>query len=121
MATLRLGGHDRRLPKRALCFQWPARALFGTDHFDETRNPATMAHLLGRPIRRLDPTRPWLAGRKVRRQIPHRMESREYAAERNKYARDGLWKIGGSRQVVYAKKSLSTAERLTAIRRLTGD
>jgi hypothetical protein len=25
------------------------------------------------------------------------MESREYAAERNKYARDGLWKIGGSR------------------------
>jgi hypothetical protein len=38
------------------CFQWPARALFGTDHFDETRNPATMAHLLGRLILRLDPT-----------------------------------------------------------------
>ena len=48
-------------------------------------------------------------------------KSCEYAAERNKYARDGLWKIGGSRQVVYAKKSLSAAERLTAIRRLTGD
>jgi hypothetical protein len=84
-------------------------------------NPAPAADLLGQPILRPRSNRPWLADRKVRRQIPHRMESCEYAAERNKYARDGLWKIGGSRQVVYAKKSLSAAERLTAIRRLTGD
>jgi hypothetical protein len=41
------------------------------------------------------------------------MESREYAAERNKHAKDGLWKICGTRQVVYAKKTLSAAERLT--------
>jgi hypothetical protein len=66
----------------------------------------------GRPLGERDMTntaarsnRPWLANRKVRRQIPHRMESCEYAAERNKYARDGLWKIGGSRQVVYAKRA----------------
>jgi hypothetical protein len=49
------------------------------------------------------------------------MESCEYAAERNRYAKDGLWKISGTREVVYVKKSLPAAERLTAIRRLTGD
>jgi Family of unknown function (DUF5906) len=63
----------------------------------------------------------WLKDRKNRRMIPHRLDSCDYSPERNKTVKDGLWKIGGSRQVVYAKKSLSAAERLTAIRRLTGD
>jgi hypothetical protein len=47
------------------------------------------------------------------RRVTRQMESREYAAERNKHAKDGLWKIvGGTRPV--AKKTLSAAERLTA-------
>jgi hypothetical protein len=29
-----------------------------------------------------------------------------FAAERNKYARDGLWKIGGSRQGCLSQKEL---------------
>jgi Family of unknown function (DUF5906) len=58
----------------------------------------------------------WLTERKNRRLIPHRLESCGYTPVRNKDAKDGLWKVSGSRQVVYAKNSLSPPERVTAAR-----
>jgi Family of unknown function (DUF5906) len=56
----------------------------------------------------------WLADRKNRRQIPHRFEMCGYSPVRNGYAKDGLWKIGGARQVIYALATRSPSDRLAA-------
>ena len=61
----------------------------------------------------------WLRDRKNRRQIPHRLESCGYVPVRNEAATsDGHWKVGGTRQAVYAKKELTERDRLAAVRRL---
>ena len=49
----------------------------------------------------------WLKDRRNRRQIPPRFESCGYTSVRNPDAEDRLWKISGSRQVIYA----ATTER----------
>jgi hypothetical protein len=56
----------------------------------------------------------WLEDRRNRRAIPHRMEKAGYVSIRNDAARDGLWKINGRRQVIYARAELSLAEQLRA-------
>lgn len=56
----------------------------------------------------------WLRDRKNRRAIPHRLSPCGYSPVRNPMAKDGLWKIGSERQVVYAKKQLSESDRLAA-------
>jgi hypothetical protein len=56
----------------------------------------------------------WLADRKNRRQIPHRFEQNGYTPVRNDAAKDGLWKVGGVRQVVYALFDLPQRDRLSA-------
>lgn len=58
----------------------------------------------------------WLADRKNRRQTPHRFEQCGYAPVRNDFAKDGLWKIKGARQVIYALASRSLHDRLAAAR-----
>jgi len=60
----------------------------------------------------------WLADRKNRRQIPHRFEQCSYSPVRNEAAKDGLWKVGGARQVIYARVSLSLHERLAAAKQV---
>ena len=60
----------------------------------------------------------WLAERKNRRAIPHRMERCGYAPVRNPDADDGRWKLQDKRQVVYAKANLSLREQIAAARRL---
>jgi Family of unknown function (DUF5906) len=61
----------------------------------------------------------WLRDRKNARRIPHRLESCGYVAVRNEAAKDGLWKIGGRRQVIYAKVDLLPRERMAAASDLT--
>jgi hypothetical protein len=56
----------------------------------------------------------WITDRKNRRQIPHRLETAGYVQVRNDAAQDGLWKICGKRQVIYARNDLSAADRLRA-------
>ena len=56
----------------------------------------------------------WLADRKNRRQTPHRFEQCGYSPVRNDFAKDGLWKIGDARQVIYALASRSLHDRLAA-------
>ena len=56
----------------------------------------------------------WLRDRKNRRAIPHRLERCGYTRVRNDAAKDGLWKINGTRQAVYAKDTLSIRDRLEA-------
>jgi hypothetical protein len=53
----------------------------------------------------------WLNDRKNRRVIPHRLEKCGYVPIRNDGAKDGLWKIKGARQVIYAKSCLSVRDR----------
>jgi hypothetical protein len=56
----------------------------------------------------------WLADRKNRRQTPHRFEQCGYSPVRNDVAKDGLWKVNGARQVIYALASRSLHDRLAA-------
>jgi hypothetical protein len=60
----------------------------------------------------------WLRDRRNRRAIPHRLEQCGYVAVRNPDAKDGLWLIGGARQVIYAKSELSVSEQIAAAQRL---
>ena len=63
----------------------------------------------------------WLKDRKNRRVIPHRLEACDYVAVRNTDAKDGLWKIDGKRQVIYAKITLSIADQIKAARALVDE
>ena len=63
--------------------------------------------------------RDWLMDRKSSRQIPHRLEEAGYIPVRNQAAKDGLWKLIGKRQVIYARRELSIRERITAAMTLT--
>ena len=60
----------------------------------------------------------WLIERKNRRAMPHRMERSGYVPVRNADAADGLWKLQGRRQVVYAKARLSPRDQIVAARLL---
>lgn len=53
-----------------------------------------------------------------RRAVPHKMERAGYVPVRNPDADDGLFKIAGRRQVVYARRSLSVADQVRAARGL---
>lgn len=57
-----------------------------------------------------------LKDRKNRRAIPHKLERIGYVPVRNPDADDGLFKIAGKRQAVYALRSLSTSEQIKAAR-----
>jgi hypothetical protein len=61
----------------------------------------------------------WLRDRKNSRVIPHRLEAVGYVPVRNPGPKDGLWKVAGRRQVVYAKHELALRERLQAAKDLT--
>ncbi len=56
----------------------------------------------------------WLRDRKNSRKVPHRLEEAGYTAVRNPDARDGLWRVSGRRQAIYAKATLSPQERFRA-------
>jgi hypothetical protein len=51
---------------------------------------------------------------RFRRALPHRMERCGYVSCRNPNAEDGLWRVNGRRQVLYAKAGLSPDEQLRA-------
>lgn len=61
-----------------------------------------------------DETLAWLEDRKNRRTFPHRIESAGFTRVRNDTSDDGLWRIDGKRQTIYAKKELSERERIIA-------
>jgi Family of unknown function (DUF5906) len=62
----------------------------------------------------------WLRDRKNARRVPHRLEACGYVAVRNDAAKDGLWKVGGKRQVIYAKAELSLRDRIGAAQDIAG-
>lgn len=60
----------------------------------------------------------WVGDRKNRRAVPYRMERCGYVPVRNPDRDTGLWVVNGTRQVIYAKASLSVCDRHTAARQL---
>jgi hypothetical protein len=62
----------------------------------------------------------WLRDRKNARRIPHRLEACGYVNVRNDGPKDGLWKIDGRRQVIYAKAELSLRDRIRAAQDIAG-
>jgi hypothetical protein len=62
----------------------------------------------------------WLSARKNRRLVPHRLEACGYVSVRNPEAKDGIWKVNGHRQVVYAKTALCYRDQVAAVRRWIG-
>jgi hypothetical protein len=59
----------------------------------------------------------WLRDRKNRRIIPHRFEQCGYVAVRNEGAKDGRWKVDGQRKTVYARKDLTPAKQMAAVKK----
>jgi hypothetical protein len=62
--------------------------------------------------------RAWLLDRRNSRQIPHRLEEAGYVSVRYDGAEHGYWTINGKRQAIYAKKALSTRDRVIEARKL---
>jgi hypothetical protein len=60
----------------------------------------------------------WLRDHKNRRAIPHRFEQCGYVPVRNGDRKEGLWKVSGTRQVVYALRELSVRDQLEAVNQL---
>jgi Family of unknown function (DUF5906) len=61
----------------------------------------------------------WIRDRKNLRAIPHRLEKCGYVPVRNDDAKDGYFRINGTRQPVYAKSTLALRDRYEAARSLT--
>ena len=81
------------------------------DVLDELGNPpaVTLALVQQKATGAFDD---WIRDRRNRRQIPYRFERCGYVPVRNEGATDGLWKINGARQAVYAKAALPLRDRL---------
>jgi hypothetical protein len=60
----------------------------------------------------------WLADRRNRRSIPHKMEGCNYTPVHNDGQRDGRWKIAGRNVVIYALRSLDHHGQVRAARSL---
>jgi len=86
------------------------------DVLDKLGNPdvVTLAELIGAANSEIAE---WLLDRRHRRALPHRLERCNYVSVRNPYAKDGLWKLQGARQVIYAKADLSPQQREAAAQR----
>jgi Family of unknown function (DUF5906) len=87
------------------------------DVLDRLGNPdaASLSQIIGRAG---DDFANWLKDRKNRRIIPHRLEACGYVPVRNDAASDGLWKVLGRRQVIYAKGCLPVRDHLDAVQNL---
>jgi Family of unknown function (DUF5906) len=63
----------------------------------------------------------WLNDRKNRKAIGHRLGECGYEPIRNDLNKKGLWRVNGTRQVIYAKSALSVRDRFAAAQKLAGE
>ena len=89
------------------------------DAIDGIGSPAalTLSQIAGRAA---EGFADWLRDRKNARRVPHRLEACGYVAVRNDDAKDGLWKVFGKRQVIYAKAELSLRDRICVAQEVAG-
>jgi hypothetical protein len=124
LSALDLSAFDPKAPPPKTEAFWD---IVGANRSQEDAELADIIDRLGNPsaitIDRIaraadDDLAGWLRDRKSRRQIPHRLEQCDYVPVRNTYAKDGLWKLNGRRQAVYAKRFLPPRGRLQAAQEL---
>jgi Bifunctional DNA primase/polymerase, N-terminal/Family of unknown function (DUF5906) len=125
LASLDLSGFDPKAPPPKTEAFW---AIVDASRPPEDAELADILDTIGSPdattILRIADAAPdaelaaWIRDRKNRRIIPHRLEKVGYVPVRNDYADDGLWKVYGKRQAIYAKIALSPSERLRAAKAL---
>jgi hypothetical protein len=124
LASLDLAGFDPKAPPRKTQAFWdivdasraPEDAELA-DVLDKLKNPPalTLADAQNAADSGEGGFGEWLLDRKNRRQIPYRFEQCGYTPVRNGAApTDGLWKIKGKRQAVYARAALSSRDQLAA-------
>jgi len=92
------------------------------DVIDELQKPAavTVEHLIAAAgDLKLFDFADELKDRRARRAMPHKLERVGYVPVRNPDAEDGLFKIRGKRQVVYAAKKLALPEQIKAARQIS--
>ena len=85
------------------------------DVIDELKSPNALTVdclLKGARVLRLDQIIDELRDRKTRRSMPYKLERVGYVPVRNPDAEDGLFKICGRRQTVYASKKLTLADQI---------
>jgi Family of unknown function (DUF5906) len=125
LAELHLSGFDPKAPPPKTEAFW---AIVDANRPPEDAELADVLDMIGNPdattILRIAEAADaelaaWIRERKNRRVIPHRLEKVGYVPVRNEYADDGLWKLNGKRQVIYAKSTLSPSDRLRAAKALT--
>jgi hypothetical protein len=126
LSKLDLAGFDAKAPPPKTPAFWE---IVGASRAPEDAELADILDTLGRPAAITlhqviayapDGFREWLRDRKNSRRIPHRMEECGYVPVRNSGAKDGLWKVDGKRQVIYARAELSVPESFNAAFRLSG-
>lgn len=92
------------------------------DVIDELQKPeaVTVAHLVtaANSLKLFD-FADELKDRRTRRSMPHKLERVGYVPVRNPDSDDGLFRVGGKRQTVYASKKLSLADQIAAARRVS--
>ncbi|MBK8306171.1 MAG: hypothetical protein IPL00_03340 [Gammaproteobacteria bacterium] len=129
LRTLDLSGFDPKAPPPKTEAFWhivnaarPSEEAELCDLLEEMQTPAafTMGGLADAARRSgRGEIAEWLTDRKNRRVIPHRLEDVGYEPIRNDLAKDGLWKIDGKRQVVYARRELPLRDRMKAAQQLS--
>jgi hypothetical protein len=124
LASLDLSGFNGKAPPRKTPAWYEMVGMSAApedaemhDAIDKLGKPdaVTVAQILTRAEH---PLADFLRDRRNSRNIPKRFKGCEYVTVRNEDAKDGLWVVGGKRQVVYAKMALSIRDRIAAARRL---
>lgn len=119
LATLDISTFDPKAPPPKTAAFW---AIVNASRSPEDADIADALDSLGRPevttLHALievahEGLAAWLQNRANFRQVPYRMESCGYVPVRNQNAEDGLWKIAGRRQAIYAKRNLSPRDQIT--------
>jgi hypothetical protein len=126
LATIDITGFDPKAPPKKTAAFW---AIADANRAPEDAALADTLDKMGTPdVTTLDQIRTWATGEfagwisdtKNRRAIPHRLEKCGYVPMRNDGAKDGLWKVAGARQVIYARATLSIRDQIKAASGLIG-
>ena len=123
LRTRDISGFDPKAPPPKTAAFWsivdssrPAEESELADAIDKLNNPKVLTLLNLQNITSDTSLAEWLADRKNRRVIPYRLEQCGYVPVRNPDAQDGLWKLAGKRQAIYAMASLRLRDQIEAAR-----
>jgi hypothetical protein len=124
LADLDLSGFDAKAPPPKTAAFWdivhahraPEDAELA-DALDRLGNPVAVTINMITTVASAD-FAIWWSDRRNRTRIPHRFEQCGYVPVRNDTAKDGLWIINRTRQVIYARKDLSIRDRMVAAQQL---